>query len=483
MRLRLTLWAVAIFTVIQVTLAFVLLLYYQQSIKTARDDTLKLAADKIRQEVIETAPDWSAASLSAQLNNVDYDLVGAIEVAIVSMKDGQPLISSANRRAVGAVASEIPRGKPAFADLEISPVGENGNAVESYRGWVEPIRGADNGDYALLVYTKAASIRPALRIVAGVILLFGPIGVLAAGIAGWFLAGVAVHPIIQLQTIARRISPQSIDDPITLDSSTTEVAKLREELDQALHRLEDGYIAQSRFIANVSHELRTPISVLLSEAETLRLKEPLSGRSEEFVESVIEEMKRLGKTIDSFLLLSRIREKGVERVEQLYLFNELVMDSFEACIGFAEHCGVSLRPVLIDDEDELMVCGDPDLLRTMIDNVVRNAIRFSPTGDVVEITAARDNGHVLVRVRDHGPGMPPKLMPRIFDRYVQADGEKRQNRGIGLGLAIAQGIAHLHGGEIVVAAPSDGGCEVTMSLPVVVHERSARRRADMNKVS
>src|SRR5690606_39257153 len=99
------------------------------------------------------------------------------------------------------------------------------------------------------------------------------------------------------------------------------------------------------------------------------------------------------------------------------------------------------------------------------DNVVRNAIRFSPTGDVIDMKAVRHDGEVIISVRDRGPGMPAELMPRIFDRYVQAEGEKRQNRGIGLGLAIAQGIAELHGGAIRVQAPQGGGCEVSMTLP------------------
>jgi signal transduction histidine kinase len=117
-------------------------------------------------------------------------------------------------------------------------------------------------------------------------------------------------------------------------------------------------------------------------------------------------------------------------------------------------------------QHELLVFGDPELLRTMIDNVIRNAIRFSPQQQAVEVTVDADEENALVRVRDFGVGIPEEIISTLFDRFTQAKSEERLNRGSGLGLEIAQGIAELHGGGITVENCLGGGCAFTIRVPM-----------------
>lgn len=122
---------------------------------------------------------------------------------------------------------------------------------------------------------------------------------------------------------------------------------------------------------------------------------------------------------------------------------------------------------LPDGEDlDVAVLGNCDLLRTVIDNLVRNAIRFTPKDGVVMVSAAVRDDRLTINVRDVGPGIPAELLPRIFDRFSQSKDELRRGRGHGLGLEIAMGITELHGGTIVARNVETGGCEFEVVLPV-----------------
>jgi signal transduction histidine kinase len=296
-----------------------------------------------------------------------------------------------------------------------------------------------------------------------------PIGLLAAALTGWFIAGIAVAPLERLGAVAKRLSPASISEKVEISSPDLEVARLENELEQARRRIEAGFTAQSRFMLNVSHELKTPIAVLLTEIQTVEPGES-SHAVRVVLASAVEEMRRLGRMIDSFLLLTSVRERGEPARADLYAVNELVMDSVDQCRPMAAQHEVTLRPHLLHgDHLDAVVAGDHELLRTMLDNLVRNAVRFSPEPGRVDVEAATENSSVLLRVCDRGPGIPEDLLPRIFDRFAQATDERRRGRGHGLGLEIAQGIAELHGGAISVRNREAGGCEFTVRLPRAAH--------------
>ena len=112
------------------------------------------------------------------------------------------------------------------------------------------------------------------------------------------------------------------------------------------------------------------------------------------------------------------------------------------------------------------VAGDPELLRRAVENVIRNAIRYSPRDTAVEVKLARSNGRVLVDVRDHGPGVPEEALPRLFDAFYRVESDRNRNSGgIGLGLSIARRAIELHKGHIR-ARNAKPGLEVELELPV-----------------
>jgi signal transduction histidine kinase len=177
--------------------------------------------------------------------------------------------------------------------------------------------------------------------------------------------------------------------------------------------------------------------------------------------------------VESFLMLTRITDGDGRIGLKRYAANDLVVDSVENCGLMAHQHGVRLAPELLEDDEfiDTVIAGDPELLRTMLDNLVCNAIRFSPRGGTIGIAARRSGSAVTVTVRDDGAGIPENRLSTIFDRMAPASGDNQSGRGHGFGLAIAQGIAELHGGIIAVANRETGGCEFCVTLPVASGSR------------
>ena len=301
-----------------------------------------------------------------------------------------------------------------------------------------------------------------------IVLLSTPLALLAAAVSAWFVAGVAVRPLFRLRQIAQRLRPDSLQDRVQFGSTASEVARLQDELNRALDRLNAGYQVQERFIANVSHEIKTPIATILTESQTLPGKADLPEAVRSFIQSTQEEMRRLGRLVESFLLLARVRDgKTTIATSRTVDVNDLLMEAYEACLPAAEQQGVILVPQLLEGpDDEATIQGDAALLRTLFENLLRNAIRFSPRGERVKFSAGLTGTTLRTRVRDFGPGIPADLVGQVFERFAQSKAERRLGRGSGIGLEIAKGIAELHGGDLTVENCIDVGCVFTATLHV-----------------
>jgi signal transduction histidine kinase len=236
-----------------------------------------------------------------------------------------------------------------------------------------------------------------------------------------------------------------------------------------LDRLETAFRAQERFIADASHELKTPLSVLLAEAQILDQRERSPDELGQFVSSVQDQLRQMTRLVDSLLTLARADAgfplSGVELVS----LNDVVTEAAQRCEGQAQHRMVRLVPKLAmptEDGVEPIVAGDRNLLRTVVENLLRNAVRYAPLEDAVEIEVALSAGHGTVTVRDRGPGIPPDQIDRVFNRFFQIPRGDASAQGAGLGLAIAKGVVQLHHGTIAVRNLPKGGCEFTVRLPL-----------------
>ena len=464
-------WFVLIFTIIHWSSGGVFWLYQSASINRLFNDFLIGRAKEAAKRIEPWLPDVKKETVD-ELASGEVLLFQVDRAYIEVFKaDGAPLLSEhapvydvriSDISAAGATALPVVRTttiKPAL-------FGEGGEPIEGRVAYVGLDAGG-RGKFVVALATSDQFVNRKMALVTRALALTGVVGPIAAAIAGWFIGGIAVAPFERLRRLASGLRPESIGRSLEFDSSNSEVARLTEELDRARQRMMEGFASQERFLSNVSHEIKTPISVMLLEAQTL----DVDGSPEhvrDFVESMGEEMQRLGKLVESFLTLTRVRDgKGIARIMRCGV-NDLVMDSAEHCTPMARQHRVTLSPGLLASEETMdaSIAGEPELLRTMLDNLVRNAIRFSPVDDRVEIRASVKDGFASIVVRDFGPGIPESHLSTIFDRFAQAGEEQRKGRGHGLGLAIAQGIAELHGGRISVENCRDRGCSFEVLLPL-----------------
>jgi signal transduction histidine kinase len=283
----------------------------------------------------------------------------------------------------------------------------------------------------------------------------------AATLAAWGLAGRRLGRLTRIARQTAGISPSRLHERLETTGANDDLGQLAEEINRMLARLEAGFGVQDRFLSEVSHELKTPLSVLLLEAQIVSRSEPGELVYAKFVASVEEEMRRLAKLVESLLTLARAKH-GDTLVRRVTVdMNEAAMEAGEHSWNFARMRDMRLQVSLCSDEtgaNQPIVAGDPDLLRTMIENLLRNAIAVSPRESMIDLAVACEDHHVTVRVRDRGPGVPDEVAPRIFDRFVTVDHTRQGIKGSGLGLAITRGIAELHGGEVRFRnVPRDGG--------------------------
>ncbi|RMH30423.1 MAG: sensor histidine kinase [Planctomycetota bacterium] len=469
LRLRLTLWICVIFTIIQWVAGGVFWLYERDAINRINLDRLAEQGGMIVSDIQPWLPDISIALLDSKIN--DANLAGRFERFYVDVFDasGRSIIPE---RATAVDPETIPIDRAVRRGVAMPVTGAAWNHEVIRESPAElwallmPTTGPDNRDYVVFVATSDQLVQDQLGLVRQMLFTWLLAAPVVACVSGWFIAGIAVAPFARLQDLAKQFSPDSIGRSIDFESSNAEVSELVAQLDDSRRRIHEAFAAQERFLSNVSHEIKTPIAVMRMEAQTLDLK----GAKEEvvyFVDSVKEEMKRLGNLVESFLTLTRIQDgKGLVRGRR-YVVNDLVMDSVEHCAVMANQNRVWLRPELFSDDALLdaAVAGEPELLTTMLDNLIRNAIRFCPPEAGVRVMLRATDDAIQIAVQDEGPGIPEDKIATIFDRFSQAGNDKRAGRGHGLGLAIARGIAELHGGTITARNMAESGCEFLVILP------------------
>jgi signal transduction histidine kinase len=295
-------------------------------------------------------------------------------------------------------------------------------------------------------------------------------GTVGAGIAGWIVAGAIVSRIKRIAGAVRDVSPTRLEERIELPEGDDEVGRMAAEVNAMLHRMAVAVQSHERFLSHVSHELKTPVSALLTEAQVLKYRRPDEKAYESFVLSVEDEMRRLGRMVESFLMLARFGHGRRFLAETTLPINDIALESVEHSSMLAWQHGVTLNLTLYDpgeNKPEALVRGDTELIRVVVDNLIRNAVQHSKAGNKVQVIVDASDTHVSLAVLDEGPGIPEEYLDKIFDRFVQAPSvPDAGRRGTGLGLTIAKGVVDLHGGTIRVENRPDHGCAFIIRLPI-----------------
>jgi two-component system OmpR family sensor kinase len=295
-----------------------------------------------------------------------------------------------------------------------------------------------------------------------------PLLVLFAAIGGYALAKRSLVPVASMAAQAAAISASNLDERLPV-AGGDELVGLARVVNDLLDRLERSFAQQRRFVADASHELRTPTAILRAEADiTLSRDHRTEEEYRASVETMRDAARRLTRIVDELFLLARA-DSGhlVTHREALYL-EDLVHDAAHAVQSVADQRGVRLElRGLVEAPFE----GDADLLGRLLLNLLDNAIKYSPEGGTVEVEMRRREGHCEILVVDQGPGIPPEVRERVFERFFRVDAARSRSdssatSGAGLGLAIARRIAEMHAGRLELAESRPGRTEFRLTLPV-----------------
>lgn len=225
-------------------------------------------------------------------------------------------------------------------------------------------------------------------------------------------------------------------------------------------------VMRREFVANVSHELKTPITTIKSYTETL-----LAGAMEEeeiaksFLEVINNESDRMARLVKDLLQLSHLDHKKVAWNFKNLNINDFVHDiikKLEISIREKEH-----EINFSTSDKNIFVKADRDKLEQVVQNIITNAVKYTPRGGKISVKISKEHGMAVIRVRDTGVGIPKEDLPRVFERFYRVDkARSREMGGTGLGLSIARHIINEHDGEIYVSSQVSKGSEFKITLPV-----------------
>ena len=291
------------------------------------------------------------------------------------------------------------------------------------------------------------------------------LSVVAAGLISYLLALYLTSPVKKLITVVQSFAEGNLDARVTpqMGNRRDELADLGREFDHMAERIAALISSQKRLLADISHELRSPLARLTVALELARNNTNSKGMAA--LDRIELESERVNKLVGQLLALTRL-ESGAERVPpEMVALDELVQQ-------VVDDASYEARPqnkdVKILQLDPCRMRGSVELLRSGIENVIRNAIRYTSAGSAVEVSLAARLDTALVSVRDHGPGVPEAELAHIFEPFYRvSEARERTSGGVGLGLSIADRTVKLHGGTIRAANAQDG-LLITIELPLSI---------------
>ncbi len=313
--------------------------------------------------------------------------------------------------------------------------------------------GADGRVLAGIQANTNAQVIRAVAIFVGLVVL--------SLVAGWLIAGRFLRPLRTITATARDISARNLNRRLALTGRDDEFKELGETLDGLFERLEASFESQRHFVANASHELRTPLA-----AERTLLQVALADpeATVETLRSTCQEILALGgqqECLIEALLTLASSERGVEQWEPFDLADvaaKVIMDRGPQAARRGVHVETTLTGA--------PATGDPNLVQSLVANLVDNALRHNVPGGRVEVSTTMAAGRASIRVRNTGTVVPPSEMDRLFQPFQQLGHERiRHGDGYGLGLAIVRAIAAAHKAALTATAYPAGGLDIEVSFP------------------
>lgn len=454
-RTRLTLVFVAIITIVGLVAAVVGWVAFTGSELSSIDTTLhaqsRLIGTGLRVTGGHLAYDRGAPLPADDALGDDIDAVVLGADGQVLLQAGAPPLQLAQRLArqatgTGEIASYTAAGQDNRVLSErVQPAGEQSGPVT-----------------IVLAYALAEYDGTRVRIAAFLAITVAALIALAS-VCGYWLAGRVLTPVRAITAMARDIGEHDLNRRITLDLPRDELGELASTFNTMLARLEASFTSLQQFTADAAHELRTPLALMRTELEVATRDEMWLPYQRPTIETLLAEVERLSRTADQLLVLARA-DAGV-------LVPVLAPVDL---VEFLEETAARWRTALLERDLRLritfppegMVVADVSLLRRLVDNLLQNAVRHTPSGGTISLVADVEGDSWELVVSDTGPGVDPIIRGTLFERFTRSDhARSRETGGAGLGLSLCAVMAQLHGGDIRLDPAAPEGARFVARLP------------------
>jgi len=280
------------------------------------------------------------------------------------------------------------------------------------------------------------------------------------GIAGWWIVGRGLAPLGRIAQAVKQRSPTALT-PVSTAALPSEIRPLADALNDLLARLDQSFALQRRFAADAAHELRTPLTALSLQLQLAERAQTDAERARAF-DRLRQGIRRATRLVQQLLTMARLDPDAAAAAPSAVPVGALVSSVADDLRPLAEERAIELT---VDDNSAgATVSGSEDALRILFNNLIDNAIRYTPEGGRVTARIARDGNAVQASVDDTGPGIADEERERVFDRFYRAPGAG--SSGNGLGLAIARQVVDMHRGGVRLESNPGGGLRAIVTLPV-----------------
>jgi len=313
-------------------------------------------------------------------------------------------------------------------------------------GRVRLLARSGGGDGAAIVVVGQSLVdrNDALSNVVSSFVVGGAVAIVLASMIGYLLAAASLAPVEAMRRRAREVSLLPGDEGLPLPAAHDEIRRLGETLNEMLARLRAAFEREGRFVADASHELRTPIAIIKTELEGALQVAGYDSSVHASLVAATEECDRLAQLAEDLLVIARAADGHLPMAPELVEVRALLAGVRDRFVDRALRRGRAIR---IEAELDQLVHADPVRVRQALGNLIDNALRHGG-GEIALVARHLANG-IEIDVSDEGPGFPPDLVARAFERFARGD-RSRSGEGVGLGLSIVQAIADAHGGSATV---------------------------------
>ncbi len=460
-RLRLAVRFTALLAAAFIVIGLVAILLLRHMLTAQLDSTL-LRLATIEAAAVSDSPD-SAVHFHEGIFNAPLSESAAelVRYAEVWHEDGEAVVRS---QSLGG--RDLPISPEDFAaarrgEVVLGSIVWQGEPVRSVfypLGLVRPVHRAH-------ILQVAAPLRPVsdvVRTLVRLLIAVGGVGIGLTFLGAWGLAGRAVRPAREIAEQAEAITAGSLSARIHAHADAIEYQRLVAVLNDMLERLQAAFEAQRRFVADASHEVRHPVAVLRAALDLALRRDRSPEEYRAAISDSVAQADRISALAEGLLTLARA-DAGVLNPRR----------QPQDLLALAEEAGRRAKLMADRRAIQLAVTGHPtlaavdaELIGRVLDNLLDNALKFTPAGGTASVLVERDGHGALVHVIDTGPGVPREQRPHLFERFFRGDPARTTDGGAGLGLAIAKGIAQAHGGDVTFSPQPSGGSRLTLKLPV-----------------